>query len=102
MKYFIYHFTSDRDLFKDCLKVKKDLNYRFFWTHTKSISNAFNNYFSNIGKELDNQIPRGHSNIMEYLHSPVKDSFFLFLPQVQKLNFKYQKLASVVSVYKNG
>ena len=44
----------------------------------KSIANAFNNYFSNIGKELDNQIPRGHSNPMDYLHSPVKDSFFLF------------------------
>ena len=44
----------------------------------KSIANAFNNYFSNIGKELDNQIPRGCSNPMDYLHSPLRDSFFLF------------------------
>ena len=44
----------------------------------KSIANAFNNYFLNIGNELDNQIPRGHSNPMVYLHTPVKDSFFLF------------------------
>ena len=43
-----------------------------------SIANAFNNYFSNIGKEVDNQISRGHSNPMDYLRSPVKDSFFLF------------------------
>lgn len=57
---------------------------------TKSIANAFNNYFSNIGKELDNQIPRGHSNPMDYLHSPVKDSSSFFLPQVRKLKLKYQ------------
>jgi len=36
-----------------------------------SIANAFNHYFSNIGKELGNQIPRAHSNPMDYLHSPV-------------------------------
>lgn len=38
---------------------------------SKSIANAFNNYFSNIGKELGNQIPRAHSNPMDYLHSQV-------------------------------
>lgn len=48
------------------------------YSDAKSIANAFNNYFSNIGNELDNQIPRGHSNLMVYLHTPVKDSFFLF------------------------
>ena len=70
---------------------------------TKSISLPFNNYFSSIGKELNNQIPRGHSNPLDYLHSPVKDSFFSFsLPHEGKLNFKYQKLASVVPVYKKG
>ena len=25
--------AANRELFKDCLKVKKDLNYRFTWTH---------------------------------------------------------------------
>ena len=25
--------ATNRELFKDCLKVKKDLNYRFIWTH---------------------------------------------------------------------
>lgn len=44
---------------------------------TKSISISFNNYFSSNGKELNNQIPREHSNPLDYLHSPVKDSFFL-------------------------
>lgn len=38
---------------------------------SKSIANAFNNYFLNIGKELGNQIPRAHSNPMDYLHSQV-------------------------------
>jgi len=44
----------------------------------KCIANACNNYFWNIGEELDNQIPRGHSNPMDYLHIPVKDNFVLF------------------------
>ena len=25
--------ATNRELFKDCLKVKKDFNYRFIWTH---------------------------------------------------------------------
>ena len=25
--------AANREWFKDCLKVKKDLNYRFIWTH---------------------------------------------------------------------
>ena len=59
-------------------KLVKIMDNKEEISDAKSIANAFNNYFSNTGKKVDNQISRGHSNPMDYLHSPVKDSFFLF------------------------
>ena len=41
---------------------------------------------------LDNQIPRGHSNPMDYLHSPVKDSFFLFPTPSREIEFEISNL----------
>ena len=67
----------------------------------KSIANAFNNYFSNIGKELDKQIPRGHCNPMDYLYSPVKDSFFLFPTTSREIEVEISSLriSKVVSPF---
>lgn len=70
----------------------------------KSIANAFNSKFSNIGKELDNQIPRVDSNPVDYLQSPVKNSFFFFPTtsyrelEVETSNLRTGKAAGTFSI----
>ena len=70
----------------------------------KSIANAFNSNFSNIGKELDNQIPRVECNLVDYLQSPVKSSFFFFLTasyrelEVELSNLRTGKAAGPFSI----
>ena len=103
-QYFLDNITDGKKIWKGIKQIvhfKPNTNQKFVKimdnnneeiSDPKSIANAFNNHFSNIGKVLDNQIPRGHSNPMDYLHSSVKDSFFYFtfsLPQVGKLKLKY-------------
>ena len=88
-RYFLDNTTDGKKIWKGIKQIvhfKPNINQKLVKimdnneeiSDTKSIANAFNSYFSNIGKELDNQIPRGHGNPMDYLHSPVKGSFFLF------------------------
>ena len=82
-QYFLDNITDGKKIWKGIKQIvhfKPNTNQKFVKimdnnneeiSDPKSIANAFNNHFSNIGKVLDNQIPRGHSNPMDYLHSSV-------------------------------
>ena len=45
-------------------------------TEPKLVANAFNDYFANIGKNLESQIPSVSNSPMVYLNNPVCNSFF--------------------------
>lgn len=47
-------------------------------TDTKSIADAFNEYFVNIGSDLDNAIPQSNVSFSEYLDPPQPNTFFLY------------------------
>ena len=44
----------------------------------KSMADAFNNFFANIGYNLTKKIPSVNKSPLQYLTVPPKDSFFLF------------------------
>ena len=43
-----------------------------------TITNAFNNFFANIGKELENKIPSVTKNAGEYLSDSISNSFYIY------------------------
>ena len=45
---------------------------------SKSMADAFNNFFANIGNNLTKYIPRVNKRSIRYLTAPSQDSFFLF------------------------
>ena len=47
-------------------------------TDPKLVADAFNNYFANIGRKLENEIPSAPSSPMVYLNNPACNSFFYF------------------------
>ena len=49
-------------------------------TEPKLVAGAFNNYFANIGKKLENEIPSAPNSPMAYLNNSTCNSFFLFFP----------------------
>jgi len=56
-------------------------------TDPKSISNAFNNYFANIGKQLADNIPASANSALEYLANLPNyyDSFYLFPTDAEEI-----------------
>ena len=44
----------------------------------KSMADAFNNFFANIGNNLTKNIPSVNKSPFQYLTAPSHDSFFLF------------------------
>ena len=46
--------------------------------NSKEIANAFNNYFSNVGSSIANNIPIVNTTFQEYLSRPATQSFQLF------------------------
>lgn len=47
------------------------------FTNNKDIANAFNNYFSNIGKHLASNLPTRNLQCTDYLDPPVNNTIFL-------------------------
>ena len=47
-------------------------------TEPKLVANAFNNYFANIGKNLENEIPSTPNRPMIYLNNRICNSFYIF------------------------
>ena len=41
------------------------------------VASHFNNYFSNIAKNIANKIPKTNHNYREYLKEPIENSFIL-------------------------
>ena len=58
-------------------------------TEPKLVANAFNNYFANIGKNLESEIPSVSNSPMEYLNNPVCNSLYIFPSLVVRLTLKY-------------
>ena len=44
----------------------------------KSMADAFNNFFANVGNNLTKNIPSVNKSRLQYLTAPSQDSFFLF------------------------
>ena len=55
--------------------IEKD---NFKSTDPKLIANAFNDYFSNVGSNISNDIPTVNTTFLQYLNRPVPQSFQLF------------------------
>ena len=47
-------------------------------TDCKSVANAFNQYFVNVGSELDKEIPRATVDYTNFMGSPNSNNFFLY------------------------
>ena len=60
----------------------------------KTVANAFNNYFANIGTNLSKSIPKTTKPPMDYLTSPVCNSLFLFPATAYKIETEISKLNS--------
>ena len=58
------------------------------------IANAFNNYFTNVGERLATQIPDTNKTPMDYLRSPIKDSYFIKPVESTEIESEISKLKS--------
>ena len=54
-------------------------------TDIKSIANAFNRYFANIGNHLASTIPNVDKSLQEYLTSHSCGSFYLFSTSAEEI-----------------
>ena len=57
-----------------------------------TIVNEFNNYFSNIGKNLADDVPHTDKHFMDYLISPLQNSFFLSSVTSTEIELEISKL----------
>ena len=46
-------------------------------THPEKIANRFNNFFSSVGKQIQNQVHSNHINFSTFLKNPSENSLFL-------------------------
>ncbi|XP_065652796.1 uncharacterized protein LOC136080115 [Hydra vulgaris] len=46
-------------------------------TNTKNIGNAFNNYFTTVGRDIQSKIPTSQNHFSDYLSNPNPNSFFI-------------------------
>ena len=60
----------------------------------KTVADAFNNYFANIGINLLNSIPKVQKSPMDYLANAVCNSFFLSPATVCEIETEISKLNS--------
>jgi hypothetical protein len=61
-------------------------------TDPKIIANAFNNYFTNIGNNLANLIPKVPNSPLENLKSPLPNSFFIFPATTNEIETEISQL----------
>ena len=62
---------------KELHKIEKINKEGSFLTNKKDIANHFNNYFCNIGKKLQNNVPTTNKNYKNYLTNQNLNSFFI-------------------------
>jgi hypothetical protein len=72
------------DTMKECIGIKPKSNRIDHLKHNgetiskdKDIANLLNSYFSSLGSELTNEIPRTEKDFTDFLPPPYRDSFFL-------------------------
>ena len=71
---------------KQTVKFKPQANQRLIKivdnnseiTEPKLVPDAFNDYFANIGKKIENEIPSAPNSPMVYLNNPTCNSFYIF------------------------
>ena len=67
-------------------------------TEPKLVANAFNNYFANIGKNLESEIPSVSNSPMEYLNNPVCNSLYIFPVTCSEIETEISRLKTGKSV----
>ena len=75
-------------------KNKKIIHNDVQMSDPKTVADAFNNYFPNIGKNLSNSIPKVEKSPMDYLANPVCNSFFLSPATACEIETEISKLNS--------
>ena len=91
---------------KQIVKFKAQTSQRFIKivdknaeiTEPKLVADAFNNYFANIGKKLENEISSAPHNPMVYLNNPICNSFFIFPATCSEIETEIPQLKSGKSV----
>ena len=63
-------------------------------TDPKLVANAFNNYFTKLGNNLAEQIPNVHKSPMDYLKSPLTNSFYIFPVTINEIQNEISSLKS--------
>ena len=67
-------------------------------TEPKLVADAFNNYFANIGKKLENEISSAPNSPMVYLNNPISNSFFILPATCSEIETEISQLKSGKSV----
>ena len=62
---------------------------------SKLVSDAFNNYFANIGKKLENEILSAPISPMVFLNNPTCNSFFIFAATCSEIETGISQLKTV-------
>ncbi len=70
----------------------KVIQYYILISDPKTVANAFNNYFANIGTNLSKSIPKTTKSPMDYLTNPVCNSLFLFPATACEIETEISKL----------
>ena len=108
-KYFFQNINDSNRIWigiKQIVKFKAQTSQRLFKivdnnaeiTEPKLFADAFNNYFANIGKKLENEIPIAPNSPMVYLNNPICNSSFIFPATCGEIETEISQLKSGRSV----
>ena len=108
-EYFFQNIKDDKRIWKgikQMVKFKLQTSQRLIKivennleiTEPKLVANAFNDYFANIGKNLESQIPSVSNSPMVYLNNPVCNSFYFFPLTCSEIETEISKLKTGKSV----
>ena len=79
-------------------RLIKIVDNNFEITEPKLVADAFNNYFANIGKKLENEIPSAPKSPMVFLNNPICNSFYIFPTTCSEIETKISQLKTGKSV----
>ena len=108
-KYFFQNLNNGKRIWmgiKQIVKFNAQSSQRLFKvvdnnaeiTESKLVAEAFNNYFANIGKKLENEIPIAPNSPMVYLNNPIGNSSFIFPATCSEIETEISQLRSGKSV----
>ena len=79
-------------------RLIKIVDNNFEITEPKLVADAFNNYFANIVKKLQNEIPSAPNSPMVYLNNPICNSFYIFPTTCSEIETEISQLKTGKSV----